>query len=92
MTDRIDRRSFLARGAAAGDAIVAIGASGGLLEACGSSSGSSSGPSATSSAAHPNDISTATPKLGGKVIFGTEAEEKGFDPTTATYDTTGTRS
>lgn len=64
-----------------------IGASGGLLEACGSGSGS--GSTSSSTGTHPNGISTATPKRGGKVIFGTEAEEKGFDPTTATYDTTG---
>ena len=87
MADRIDRRSFLARGAVTGAGIVAIGASGGLLEACGSSSSSSSGTA--TSTTHPDGISSATPKTGGKVVFGTEAEEKGFDPTTATYDTTG---
>jgi len=88
MADRIDRRSFLARGAVTGAGIVAIGASGGLLDACSSSSGS--GSSTTSgSATHPNGITSATPKTGGKLIFGVEAEEKGFDPTTATYDTTG---
>ncbi len=88
MADRIDRRSFLARGAVTGAGIVALGASGGLLEACGSSSGSGSGTTG-GSASHPNGISSATPKTGGKLVFGTEAEEKGFNPTTATYDTTG---
>lgn len=87
MSDRIDRRSFLAKGAVTGVGIAAIGTSGGLLAACSSGSGSSS--STTASATHPNGISTATPKPGGQLIFGVEAEEKGFDPTTGTYDTTG---
>jgi peptide/nickel transport system substrate-binding protein len=86
MAERIDRRSFLARGAVTGAGIVAIGASGGLLEAC--SSGASTGTS-TGSGSHPNGVSTVTPKPGGKLIFGVESEEKGFDPTTATFDTTG---
>jgi CubicO group peptidase (beta-lactamase class C family) len=38
MVERIDRRSFLARGAVTGAGIVAIGAGGGLLDACGSGS------------------------------------------------------
>ncbi len=86
MAERIDRRSFLARGAVTGAGIVAIGASGGILDAC--SSGSSS-PTSTGTGSHPNGVSTAAPKTGGKLIFGVEAEEKGFDPTTGTFDTTG---
>src|ERR1700730_6437797 len=43
MAERIDRRSFLARGAVTGAGIVALGAGGGLLEAC--SSNSSTPPS-----------------------------------------------
>jgi peptide/nickel transport system substrate-binding protein len=87
MSDRIDRRSFLARGAATGAGIAVIGASGGLLAACSSGSGSSS--SSTGTGSHPNGISTATPKPGGQLIFGTEAEEKGFSTTQGTFDTTG---
>ena len=87
MSDRIDRRSFLARGAATGVGLAAIGSSGGLLAACGSSS--SSGASGTSTSSHPNGVSTATPKPGGSLIFGTEAEEKGFSTTQGTFDTTG---
>ena len=86
MAERIDRRSFLAKGAATGAGIVAIGASGGILDAC--SSGSSS-PTSTGTGSHPNGASSAAPKTGGKLIFGVEAEEKGFDPTTGTFDTTG---
>jgi peptide/nickel transport system substrate-binding protein len=85
MSDRIDRRSFLARGAAAGAGIAVVGASGGLLDAC--SSGASSSTANTGS--HPDGISSATPKPGGHLIFGTEAEEKGFSPTLGTFDTSG---
>jgi len=87
MSDRIDRRSFLARGAVAGVGLAAVGTSGGLLAACSSGSGSSSTTSGASG--HPDGISTATPKTGGALVFGTEAEEQGFDPTTATFDNTG---
>ena len=83
MPDRIDRRSFLARGAATGLGIAVVGVSGGTLAACTSASGS------TSTGGHPNGITTATPKKGGQLIFGTEAEEKGFSTTQGTFDTTG---
>ncbi|MGH9096760.1 MAG: serine hydrolase domain-containing protein [Acidimicrobiales bacterium] len=43
MAERIDRRSFLARGAVTGAGIVALGAGGGLLEACGTGSSSPTG-------------------------------------------------
>lgn len=91
MSDRIDRRSFLARGAATGAGIAVIGTSGGLLAACGSSSGSGSGSGSGTAAAssHSDGISTASPKLGGQLVFGTEAEEKGFSTTQGTFDTTG---
>ncbi len=85
MADRLDRRSFLARGAATGAGIAAIGTSGGLLAAC--SSGSST--SSTTGGSHPDGISTAQPKPGGSLTFGVEAEEVGFSPTKGTFDTTG---
>ncbi len=84
---RIDRRSFLARGAAAGVGIAAIGVSGGVLGACHSGPGSSTGTAGSSD--HPNGVTTATPAKGGSLIFGTEAEEKGFSTTQGTFDTTG---
>ncbi len=84
MAHPIDRRSFLARGAAVGAGLAAAGSSGGLLAAC-SSSGASSG----STGSHGDGITSATPKSGGQLIFGTEAEEKGFSPTLGTFDTTG---
>jgi len=86
MTDRIDRRSFLVRGAATGAGLAAIGTSGGLLAACSSGSGSGS---STSSGTHPDGISTATPKPGGTLVFGVDAEEKGFSPTMGTFDEVG---
>jgi len=88
MTDRIDRRSFLARSAVAGAGIAVAGASGGLLSAC-SSSSSSSSTTGGSTGTHPNGISTATPKPGGTVTFGVDAEEKGFSPTLGTFDEVG---
>jgi peptide/nickel transport system substrate-binding protein len=87
MSDRIDRRSFMARGAAAGAGLAVIGTAGGLLDAC--SSGSSSSPSSSPSTGHPNGVSTATPKPGGQLIFGVDAEEKGFSTTQGTYDEVG---
>ncbi len=87
MTDRIDRRSFLVRGAATGAGLAAIGTSGGLLAAC--SSGSSSGSPTSSGTTHPDGISTATPKPGGTLVFGVDAEEKGFSPTMGTFDEVG---
>jgi peptide/nickel transport system substrate-binding protein len=89
MSDPIDRRSFLARGAAAGAGIAVIAASGELLAACGSSSGSSSTTSGQSTGTHPDGVSTATPKPGGTLIFGVDAEEKGFSPTMGTFDEVG---
>jgi len=87
MTDRIDRRSFLAKGAVAGAGIAA----GGVLAACGSSgSGSSSTTgSGGSTGTHPNGVSSATPKTGGSLTFGVDAEEKGFSPTQGTFDEVG---
>jgi peptide/nickel transport system substrate-binding protein len=83
MPDRIDRRSFLVRGAAAGVGIATMGASGSILAACSSAS------SSTSAGSHPNGITTATRRTGGQLTFGTEAEEKGFSTTQGTFDTTG---
>jgi ABC-type transport system substrate-binding protein len=89
MSDRIDRRSFLARGAATGAGLAVVGTSGGLLAACSSGSSSGSGSSSTAAGTHPNGISSATPKPGGQLIFGVDAEEKGFSPTQGTFDEVG---
>ncbi len=87
MSDRIDRRSFLARGAATGAGLAVIGTSGGLLAACGSSSGSTSTTGSTGT--HYDGVSTATPTRGGQLIFGVDTEEKGFSTTQGTFDEVG---
>ncbi len=84
MPDRIDRRSFIARGLVAAGGVAAAGGAGSLLEAC--SSGSPSGGSASGPR---NGISSATPKRGGSIVFGVEAEEEGFDPGSDHFDETG---
>jgi peptide/nickel transport system substrate-binding protein len=86
--DRIDRRSFLARGAATAAGLAAAGGTGGLLAAC-SSSGSGTPNNSNHGVAKNNGISTATPKPGGSLTFAVEAEEQGFDPASARYDATG---
>ena len=79
----IDRRSFLARGAVVGAGIAVVGT------VAASGSGSISGGSGSSStASHPDGISTAKPRRGGSLVFGTEAEEEGFSPTQSTFDAT----
>ncbi|HEX6477088.1 MAG TPA: ABC transporter substrate-binding protein, partial [Acidimicrobiales bacterium] len=84
MSDAIDRRRFLAQGVrtVAGVAVLGGGASS-LLAAC-SSGGSSSTSTGTNAG-----VSTATPKPGGSITFGTEAEIDGFDPTKNRWDATG---
>ncbi len=89
MTDRIDRRSFLAKSAVAGAGLAVAGVSGGLLAACGSSSSSSSTTAAGSSTSRNNGVTSATPKPGGSLVFGVDAEEKGFSPTQGTFDEVG---
>jgi ABC-type transport system substrate-binding protein len=89
MTDRIDRRSFLAKSAVAGAGLAVAGASGSLLAACSSSSSGSSSTTGGSTGSQPDGISTATPKPGGTVVFGVDAEEKGFSTTLGTFDEVG---
>ena len=91
MSDRIDRRSFLARGAATGAGLAVIGTLGRAARRLRLQLGLRVGLriGRARPATHPNGISTATPKPGGQLIFGTEAEEKGFCTTQGTFDTTG---
>jgi peptide/nickel transport system substrate-binding protein len=93
MTDRIDRRSFLARGTVTGAGLAVVATTGGVLASRGSGSGSASGPSSGSGSSaadsHPNGVSKAKPKKGGSLIFGVDAEEKGFSPTQGTFDEVG---
>ena len=89
MTDRIDRRSFLAKGAVAGAGLAIAGAAGGALAGCSTSSSNSSSTSGGSTGSRPDGIATGTPKPGGTVVFGVDAEEKGFSPILGTFDEVG---
>jgi hypothetical protein len=78
MADRIDHRSFLAKSAVAGAGLAVAVATGELLAACGnssSSSGSSTTSGGSSSASRPDGVTSATPKPGGSLVFGVDAEE-----------------
>ena len=83
MAGSIDRRAFLARSAAAAAGVVAAGAAGdGLLGGGRAFAIGTNGPGR-------NGISFQSPKKGGSLIFGVDAEEQGFNPTTARFDEVG---
>ena len=81
MVSRFDRRSLLAGGAAAAAGVAGASALrdlswGGVAGAV------THGPGR-------NGVSRKAPKHGGSLVFGVDAEESGFDPTTARYDEVG---
>jgi len=78
----IDRRAFLARSAATAAGVVAAGAAGDALLGAGEAFALTNGPGR-------NGISTQKPKKGGSLTFGVDAEEQGFNPTTARFDEVG---
>jgi peptide/nickel transport system substrate-binding protein len=80
MGSTFDRRTLLVGGAAA-----AAGAAG--LSALGLDLGGIAG--ATTNGPGRNGVSKASPKRGGSLVFGTDAEEQGFDPTQARFDEVG---
>ena len=85
----ISRRSFMARGAAGGGAVVLAGAAGGALAACGSSStGSGSDTSTTATGSAPG-VGVGTPVQGGSLSVGLVAEIDGFYPPANHWDTNG---
>ena len=77
----LDRRTFLAGSAALG--------AGGILAACGSSGSSKAGGTTGGGTKATPGVSNATPKKGGTLTVGVEAEDNGFNPTIASWDVTG---
>jgi peptide/nickel transport system substrate-binding protein len=75
-----DRRTLLAGGAATAAGIATVSAGG--IGLGGIAGATTNGPGR-------NGVSTATPKKGGSLVFGVDAEESGFDPTQARYDEVG---
>jgi peptide/nickel transport system substrate-binding protein len=80
MVSRFDRRSLLAGGAAAAAGLA--GASALDLGWDGIAGAATNGPGR-------NGVSKKTPKKGGSLVFGVDAEESGFLPTTARFDEVG---
>jgi peptide/nickel transport system substrate-binding protein len=84
MSDRIDRRSFIAGSMAAVAGAAIAGVSGGLALP-----GTAEAAAPRSNGPGRNGISTAKPKRGGSLTYGTDSEEQGFDPTSAEWDENG---
>ena len=82
MPDRIDRRSFLARGLAGATGVAAGLGGASLLSACGS------GPPSSQTGTR-GGISRATPRRGGSLTFAVEAEQSSLDPALARFDESG---
>ena len=80
MVSKFDRRSLLAGGAAAAAGFAGASAMG--LGWDGIAGAVTNGPGR-------NGVSKATPKKGGSLTFGVDAEEQGFDPTQARFDEVG---
>jgi ABC-type transport system substrate-binding protein len=80
MASKFDRRTLLAGGAAAAAGVAGASALG--LGGDGIAGATTNGPGR-------NGVSKATPKKGGTLIFGVDAEEQGFDPTQARFDEVG---
>jgi len=79
MGSAFDRRTLLAGGAAA---VAGIAGASMLDWETLAGAASNNGPGL-------NGITSKTPKRGGSLVFGTDAEEQGFDPTVARFDEVG---
>ena len=77
----LDRRTFLAGTAAVG--------AGGILAACGSSGSSKAGGTTGRGTKGTPGISNSTPRKGGTLNVGVEAEDQGLQPGTSVWDVTG---
>ncbi len=87
MARPMDRRSFLAHSAAVAAGFIGATAAGDLLFMDGPFSDGMA--AAVTNGPGRNGVSAAKPKRGGSVIFGTTAEEQGFNPATARFDSVG---
>jgi ABC-type transport system substrate-binding protein len=75
-----NRRTLLLRGASTAASIAGVSALG--LDLAGLAGATTNGPGR-------NGISKAKPKKGGSLVFGVDAEESGFNPSTARFDEVG---
>ena len=91
MGESLSRRRFLSRGAAVAGGAVVLGGGGSFLAACGSSgkAGSSGSSTTGSTGSSTAGVGKGTPKKGGTLNIGVEAEDNGFNPTVASWDVTG---
>jgi peptide/nickel transport system substrate-binding protein len=80
MVSKFDRRSLLAGGAAAAAGMAGASAMGSGWDAL--AGAVTNGPGR-------NGVTKQTPKKGGTLTFGVDAEEQGFDPTQARFDEVG---
>ena len=80
MASKFDRRTLLAGGAAAAAGFAGASALG---------MGLGCGRGATTNGPGRNGVTKRTPKKGGTLVFGVDAEEQGFDPTQARFDEVG---
>ncbi len=80
MVSKFDRRTLLASGAAAAAGFAGASATG--LGWDGLAGAVTNGPGR-------NGVTKQTPKKGGSLVFGVDAEEQGFDPTQARFDEVG---
>ncbi|HEV2369720.1 MAG TPA: ABC transporter substrate-binding protein [Acidimicrobiales bacterium] len=91
MSGSFSRRRFLSRGATVAGGAVVLGGGGGFLAACGSSGSTKAGSTGTggSTGSSTAGVGKGTPKKGGTLNVGVEAEDNGFNPTVASWDVTG---
>jgi peptide/nickel transport system substrate-binding protein len=82
MARSMDRRSFLGQSAAVAAGLAVAGSAGDLLTP------GTAWAARTNGAGH-NGISTARPKRGGSVVFGTTTEEQGFNANGGRFDNVG---
>ncbi len=80
MVSKFDRRTLLAGGAAAAAGMAGASAMG---------SGWDTLAGAVTNGPGRNGVTKQTPKKGGSLTFGVDAEEQGFDPTQARFDEVG---